>query len=158
VDLLIWLVCVFIFYIHLQGVNHFDYLDLSFEKDHTELNASVWDASTAFNLLHHLINEHTGLDMHSIFLNLLYELSMLHFHSGFCLSLLPSHFCLLLLPLTFASHFCLLLLPLTFASCFCLSLLPLTFTSHFFLSLLPLTCTYAHLFFSLIFLPNPHPL
>jgi phosphatidylserine/phosphatidylglycerophosphate/cardiolipin synthase-like enzyme len=35
-------------------------VDLSMEKDHTELNISVWDQATAMRLLTDLSHEHTG--------------------------------------------------------------------------------------------------
>jgi phosphatidylserine/phosphatidylglycerophosphate/cardiolipin synthase-like enzyme len=35
-------------------------VDISMEKDHTELNVSVWDKPVAFRLLSDLFHEHTG--------------------------------------------------------------------------------------------------
>jgi phosphatidylserine/phosphatidylglycerophosphate/cardiolipin synthase-like enzyme len=41
-------------------------VDLSLEKDHTELNASVWSTSEATSLRHRLFEEHVGVNVSSL--------------------------------------------------------------------------------------------
>ncbi len=40
-----------------------NFVDISLEKDHTELNVSVWDEKVARNFLEKLFMEHLGKDI-----------------------------------------------------------------------------------------------
>jgi hypothetical protein len=43
-----------------------NFVDISFQKDHTELNVSSWDESFANTLLYQLLREHLGFDLSSM--------------------------------------------------------------------------------------------